>query len=164
MPGIEPSPDRILLGRMFAYLDTQFYRYDNCLIFFCVLFVIGCTEPLDSSSSIQNQDEDIIDETGNESLLLAGKENNHSSLPETNSPSPPPVPARRYQQSNDDGNGKSTPAKLSTIMNSPKFHSTGSVRSLLAKKWNFSNSTAATIKRSPNHSLGELNYLTYHIY
>lgn len=27
VPGIEPSPDRILLGRMFAYLDTQFYRY-----------------------------------------------------------------------------------------------------------------------------------------
>ncbi|XP_046920205.2 vegetative catalase [Dermatophagoides farinae] len=26
VPGIEPSPDRILLGRMFAYLDTQFYR------------------------------------------------------------------------------------------------------------------------------------------
>lgn len=24
--GIEPSPDRLLLGRLFAYLDTQFYR------------------------------------------------------------------------------------------------------------------------------------------
>ena len=26
VPGIEPSPDRLLQGRLFAYRDTQFYR------------------------------------------------------------------------------------------------------------------------------------------
>lgn len=25
-PGIEPSPDRLLQGRLFSYLDTQYYR------------------------------------------------------------------------------------------------------------------------------------------
>ncbi|OTF72680.1 Rho/RAC guanine nucleotide exchange factor-like protein, partial [Euroglyphus maynei] len=112
-----------------------------------------CTEPVELSSTV-NQDKEN-NELSTENEINA----NHSSLPTTTnlhslSPPPPPVPARRYQQSNDENNDQPTPVKSSTILNGPKFYSTGSVRSLLAKKFNLSTSPA-TIKRSLNHSLGK---------
>lgn len=151
------------LGQLALSIDpfscNQLLQY----LFFVFAFVIECcTEPVELSSTV-NQDKEN-NELSTENEINA----NHSSLPTTTnlhslSPPPPPVPARRYQQSNDENNDQPTPVKSSTILNGPKFYSTGSVRSLLAKKFNLSTSPA-TIKRSLNHSLGKPNSLTNDIF
>nr|XP_027201963.1 probable serine/threonine-protein kinase DDB_G0282963 [Dermatophagoides pteronyssinus] len=95
-------------------------------------------------------------------LIQNQNENHRQQLSSTTiSPLPPPVPARRYQQQiPDDNDVEDNEKSSSTTGKQPltKFYSTGSVRSLLAKKLNLSYSPA-TIKRSPNHSLGRrLNF------
>ncbi|KAH9415232.1 hypothetical protein DERP_006324 [Dermatophagoides pteronyssinus] len=108
---------------------------------------------------------DFGDNSNDGCCLIQNQNENHqqqqqsSSSTATISPLPPPVPARRYQQqiSNEDDNDVEDNEKSSTTAAGKqpltKFYSTGSVRSLLAKKLNLSYSPA-TIKRSPNHSLG----------